>query len=340
MKLAIVMPARTVVPGGVQRFAAELAPALVALGADVREYRVHPASGEARSTAALRGLTSLVQDHRRVHFDAVLTTFHWPPRVVGAPTFGVIHDLRSCPSGRFAPRRLARSAVTATWAAAFVPSTHVARRVTDLLGYHRTVVTGEGLDHLDRYFEDPPPQRSDILVVAGRAPHKRARLGLEAALLAANALGCGVTVVGVPEGDVPERVRVLADPDDRALAAAYQSALVAVVPSSYEGFGLSAGEALRAGTPVVHADDGTLADLVRAGGIAAHPTAPSFAEAIESAGLRASQLAGAARTAAAPYTWTTTARRVLDEIGARSESGAPLVAPRTDDPALAEPEST
>ena len=259
MRLAVVMPARTSTPGGVQRFASELVPGLRALGAEVHEYRVHPTPAGNRPVAALKGVGALLVDHRRAHFDAVLTTFHWPPRISGLRTFGVVHDLRSCPQSLYAPARLLKVAATRTWTATFVPSEHVGQSVNSMLGPKSVIVIGEGLDHLDRYHLQPPPERSGIVVIAGRAPHKRGRLGLEAAIVATRRLGCRVTVVGRVEGDVPSDVDVLDQPDDETLARVYQSAVVAVAASSYEGFGLAAGEALRAGTPVVYAEDGTLA---------------------------------------------------------------------------------
>jgi glycosyltransferase involved in cell wall biosynthesis len=322
MRLAVVMPAVTPVLGGVQRFALELAPALEDVGADVHRYHVHAAQGASRPGAALRGLRALVQDHRRARFDAVLSTFHWPPKVVNAPTFGVVHDLRSCPASRSAPGRIVRSAVVRTWAATFVPSDHVAASAAALLGARRTVVIGEGLDHLDAHHEAPPPPRAGIVVIAGRAPHKRARLGLAAAVEARTVVGGGVTVIGDVDGDIPPGVTVLPRPDDATLARAYQTALVAVAPSAFEGFGLSAGEALRAGTPVAYADDGTLGGLVGAGGVGAAPSVPALARATVEAAERADALGRAARAAASAYTWRTTAGHVLDALAAHARASS------------------
>jgi Glycosyl transferases group 1 len=326
MRLAVLMPSQTAAPGGVQRFAAQLVPALDEHGAEVFQYR---------SLAALSGWQRIVSDHRRVVFDALLSTFHWPPRLSSLPTFGVIHDLRTCPRSFLAPSRVVRSAIAASWSTTFVPSSHVADSVNAVLGCHRAVAIGEGLDHLDRYQAGPPPRRSDIVVIAGRAPHKRGRLALDAATVASDALRIPITVLGAVDGGIPTNASILSRPDDATLARAYQSALVAVAASSYEGFGLAAGEALRAGTPVVYACDGTLAELVGSGGLGAQPTVAALSEAIVQAVSRSDELGRAARAAAAPYTWSVTAERVLRIIGARcvrTSSGAAEVTTPANDP--------
>ena len=52
--------------------------------------------------------------------------------------------------------------------------------------------------------------------------------------------------------------RTVAEPDDETLRALYRNARVVVVPSTAEGFGLVAVEAMTAGTPVIAADAGAL----------------------------------------------------------------------------------
>jgi glycogen(starch) synthase len=75
---------------------------------------------------------------------------------------------------------------------------------------------------------------------------------------------------------VADRVHLVGRLDDRTSAALLGAADVALVPSRYEPFGLVALEAMAAGTPVVVARSGGLADIVRPGetGLVVPPAAP------------------------------------------------------------------
>lgn len=123
------------------------------------------------------------------------------------------------------------------------------------------------------------------------------------------------------------RVRFTGYVDDATLAGLFRQAAAAVVPSTYEPFGIVALEAMQAGTPLVVSDTGGLAEIVEHGvdGRKAVPGHPgSLAEQIvatlrDPAGAR--RLAAAAqRKVAAAYTWDGVARatetqyaRVLSE---------------------------
>lgn len=110
------------------------------------------------------------------------------------------------------------------------------------------------------------------------------------------------------------RVSVLTELSDEDLAAAYRGAAVTLAPSRYEGFGLSALESIRCGTPVIHwAGCASVSDTVGGRGIATHsPTsAAEWADGIQ-------QLARSGQRVEPPpadkYSWDKTAAIVSDTI--------------------------
>jgi glycogen(starch) synthase len=133
-------------------------------------------------------------------------------------------------------------------------------------------------------------------------------------------------------------------PDSVALAL-YRYADVAVVPSTYEPFGIVALEAMAAGAPLVISDVGGLADIVTHGvsGLKAVPgDLSSLAEQIDrllTDQPLAHRLAGEAfRQVRLRYSWTEVARATLDfyraveESCARSDWPAPHPVPLTPPP--------
>ena len=321
MRCALILPAPIEGWGGVQRFGACLEPALSSR-AEVWSYRLHPQPGRSRLMALGTGARALYAGDRRHRFDVVISTFHWPPRMLRAPMVGVVHDLRQLEAGgrTSAAARLQR-AILGTWDLVLVPTEHVRKEVLGLRPGVRVAVVGEGTDHLDGFVGTSPPRRQ-LVVLGGRAPHKRAELGLQAAEAAVARLDVGGVVLGpTPRPPNDPRIIVLPAPSDEQVAAAHAGARVVVAPSRYEGFGLAVGEALRLGAPVVFAADGTLAGLVATGGIASAPTASAMADAVVDAWGRAEVLSEHARTAVQALTWDATARRILDEV-------APVVAAR------------
>jgi glycosyltransferase involved in cell wall biosynthesis len=151
-----------------------------------------------------------------------------------------------------------------------------------------------------------------VLTVASRTARKNLGvLDLAARRLAAR----GVALVAAG-GDRPQfraeddstPVRALGHVDDALLPGLYAGAAAFVLPSLYEGFGLTALEALAAGVPVVAADRGALREVC---GDAAQLVDPLDAEAIAAALERALddpepwRAAGPPR--AAPLTWASTA---------------------------------
>jgi glycosyltransferase involved in cell wall biosynthesis len=96
---------------------------------------------------------------------------------------------------------------------------------------------------------------------------------------------------------LPDNVRVTGWLSGSALTAYYQSADLLVAPSRWEGFGLTAVEAMRAGLPVIAARVGGLTEVVEHGvtGLLVEPNSSrALVEAIRSVGAESLQSMGAA----------------------------------------------
>lgn len=215
--------------------------------------------------------------------------------------------------------RIARRA-----ALVIAPSAFSKGEVMDLLGVPeaRVAVVGGGVDARFGPAADAVPARAAlglerpyVLTVASRTARKNlAVLELAARRLAAR----GVDLVAAG-GDRPQfrgeatsgGVRALGHVDDALLPGLYAGAAAFVLPSLYEGFGLTALEALAAGVPVVAADRGALPEVC---GDAAQLVDPTDAEAVATALERALDDPAPWRAAgpprAAPLTWDATARGV------------------------------
>ena len=114
----------------------------------------------------------------------------------------------------------------------------------------------------------------------------------------------------------PERVRFLGRVDDRELARQYAGAIVLLMLSHDEGFGLPALEAMAHGCPVIAAARTSLPEVVVDAGILVEPdNANQVCEALRSVTtsptLRAA-LAQRARQRARGFSWATTASRMLE----------------------------
>jgi glycosyltransferase involved in cell wall biosynthesis len=313
--------------GGVERWARELSARLPAL--DPARYAV------ARPPAAL--------SHRAGHLweqlalplrrrDVLLCPANLAP-LAARDTLLVVHDVAPLREpGWYSsayvrwqrtilPRiaRRARRVVT--------PSAFSRDEVIELLGVPagRVRVVPGGVDERFSPAADPDParaalglgleQRPYVLTVASRTARKNlAVLDLAARRLAAR----GVDLVAAG-GDRPQfrdggavaGLRALGHVDDALLPGLYAGAAAFVLPSLYEGFGLTALEALAAGVPVVAADRGALPEVC---GAAAQLVDPADAEAIATALERALDDPAPWRAAgpprAAPLTWAETARRM------------------------------
>ena len=117
-------------------------------------------------------------------------------------------------------------------------------------------------------------------------------------------------------GVLAGRVEVPGYVDDAAKHALYRRALVFVLPSHTEGFGLPAVEAMAAGVPVVAANRGALPEVLGTAGRLVETTRADeltavLLELLSDAGLR-QQLGAAGRERARCFTWTRTAQAMRE----------------------------
>ncbi|MGQ0612755.1 MAG: glycosyltransferase family 4 protein [Planctomycetaceae bacterium] len=151
--------------------------------------------------------------------------------------------------------------------------------------------------------------RKNLEVLVRAVALLRRRDGIEVTLAIAGRRGWKTRAFDEACRDTP--VRLLGAVPDEALPALYAGAAAFVQPSSYEGFGLTAAEAMASGAPVVAADAGSLPEVV---GDAALLVPPRNAEALAAAlkqlldrdgPARALREAGRAR--ARRFTWEASA---------------------------------
>ena len=155
--------------------------------------------------------------------------------------------------------------------------------------------------------------RPYVLTVASRTSRKN----LGALDLAARRLGAdGVDLVAAGGGrpqlrDAPSAsVRPLGHVPDAHLPGLYAGARAFVLPSLYEGFGLTCLEAMACGTPVVAARAGALPETCGDAALYADPRDPGeLADAITRA-LGDERLRAAGPRRAAAFSWERTAREL------------------------------
>jgi glycosyltransferase involved in cell wall biosynthesis len=112
-----------------------------------------------------------------------------------------------------------------------------------------------------------------------------------------------------------DHVRHLEGVSDAELVHLYHGAGVLASPSTYEGFGLPALEAMHCGCPVIASEGGSLPEVVGQAGILLEPEdvdgwAVALATVLMEPGMRA-RLAAAGRDQAARFSWERTAQETL-----------------------------
>jgi glycosyltransferase involved in cell wall biosynthesis len=267
-------------------------------------------------------------------------------------TSWLVHDLRQLhgdlvgPSRRLVAPTLYRAAARRADLVCTV-SAHVAHALVERFGRdlsHRpVVVVPNGADHLPLLPRAPDGGHPFVLGIGHLERRKNAAVVLDALALDPELpdlvwLGRG------PERErlgrlarelgIEQRVTFLEGADDVDLARLLARASVCVLPSLLEGFGLVAVEALRAGTPLVHAQAGALPEVAGGHGHPFDPKDPrDLVRAIDAAceaaadGRRAA--AGAAH--AARFTWDRAAHLLVE---AWSDRPATPARHPTDSPTL------
>jgi glycosyltransferase involved in cell wall biosynthesis len=270
--------------------------------------------------------------------------------LVGAATYGradLLHrlDLRCPPSGRreivtihdlpplrfddegSLPRWAARSARAA--AAVICPSEFAAEEVRELLGVRRIRVVPNGVDSSIASAEplstvELAPLRIEegFVLHAGGATRRKNLHGLAEAwpIVLDEAPDALLVLCGPPHPRRDElfagvrRVRYLGHLSPAFVARLMRSAAAVVVPSTYEGFGLPALEAMAAGTPVVATARGALPEVCGTAALMVEPTAQALAAGILEAlagGERIERMRQTGRARALAFTWSTSARNTL-----------------------------
>jgi glycosyltransferase involved in cell wall biosynthesis len=192
----------------------------------------------------------------------------------------------------------------------------------ELLDVDAHVVPG-GVDERFTPDADPEPARRAhaldrpyVLTVASRTTRKNLEvLGPVADALAAD----GVEIVAAG-GDRPQfragggeghhAVRALGHVDDDLLAGLYAGAQAFVLPSLYEGFGLTCLEAMACGTPVVAANRAALPETCGDAALLVAPTDPAAITSALRTAIGNQMLRAAGPPHAAAFTWDATARAV------------------------------
>lgn len=192
----------------------------------------------------------------------------------------------------------------------------------------RIKVIPNGVDHLSRVRED-----FSMLLRAGLKPN-RFVLGFLSDQAHKNAAlllrlferprddGLILALVGekLPKDAPPPgpNVRILGNVSDRQLKGLYRAALALLLPSTTEGFGLPAGEAMQCGCPVLVADRAALSEYWKEAGLFAQPDeVESWRKLIDAMANDPSfkaMHAARAREVSQRYTWRLAAQRLRAEV--------------------------
>jgi glycosyltransferase involved in cell wall biosynthesis len=325
--------------GGVERWAREMALRLPGLRpgaytvAEPPHALVH-AAGHAWEQAVLPARAALARASL-IYAPANLAPLLWPRNVV------VVHDAAALRRPEWYSRRYA------AWQRRVMPAIvrrarHVVtvsefsrRELIELLGANpgRTSVIAGGVDERFVAGIDPEParralrlERPYVLAVAsGGARKNLSALGVAATRLSAE--GIDLVVVGGtrPQFRSEEQVkgvRAVGHVRDDLLPALYAGARAFVLPSLYEGFGLTCIEAMATGVPVAAADRAALPETCAGAALMFDPEDPSaVADAVVQAATDEAarrQLAQAGRERAQGFTWERAAREtdaLLSRVG-------------------------
>ncbi|MGW9183389.1 glycosyltransferase family 4 protein [Agromyces sp. NPDC055661] len=200
-------------------------------------------------------------------------------------------------------------------------SAFTANEVVEFLGVRDPVVVHNGVD--ERFFGAPPltrPVRERLGLIepfvlhTGGASRRKNLTALAEAWPAIRRARPGL-LLALMGPEHPERTRLFAGLDgvrllgrqpDELVPAIIASAAAVVVPSTYEGFGLPALEAMAAGVPVVAADTSSLPEVVGDAGLLVPPTSAGIITGVVDllgSPADAAAIVARGRTRAAEFTW-------------------------------------
>lgn len=206
-------------------------------------------------------------------------------------------------------------------------SEFTAGEAADLLGLQRAVVVPNGVD--EHFFEAQPLSspaledlgiRSPFALYAGGSAARKNLSGLaEAWRLLRQRVPETQLVLAGPRSEARDELFAGLDDvvhvgrvEDATLTGLMAAASTVVVPSTYEGFGLPALEALAVGTPVVCARTSSLPEVVGDAAVLVEPTGQDIAEGLEAVLLSQVDrdgLVARGRERAAQFTWDVSADR-------------------------------
>jgi glycosyltransferase involved in cell wall biosynthesis len=189
------------------------------------------------------------------------------------------------------------------------------RKDLEALGMRGIRVVPNGIDLREIETIRPSERRSELVYAGRLLSHKNVDL-LIAALAREEIHDVRATIIGggpeadrlkqqVRELDLEERVELTGFLEYKEMIARIKSSRLFVLPSTREGFGMAALEALACGVPVVTVDHpmNATADLVRGAGFLCAPTAEGLAGAIIEGLERGDRYSERCRERAGGYDW-------------------------------------
>jgi glycosyltransferase involved in cell wall biosynthesis len=200
------------------------------------------------------------------------------------------------------------------------------RRVTEVLGLPDGLVRNVGNGCSEAFFvpsETPVEAPPYVLFVGNARPHKRLDLVVAAARLLPRDVR--IKCVGIQQEDLHQfsldgeehsRFELHTGLSDAELRDLYSGACVLAMPSSYEGFGLPAVEAMATGTPVVYCCD-AVAEVVGAFGTRVSPDAGALADALVQFVESLPEDIDGMRAHARRFTWDSVAERIESALSER-----------------------